>query len=68
MTLSIPQDIAQAAQDMASHTGTTAEHLLLQALQAHFPPLTPELQSEFDAWEQASDDDMARLNAREGLD
>lgn len=31
---------------------------LLQALQAHFPPLTPELQSEFDAWERVSQDDL----------
>lgn len=30
--------------------------------------LLEELQAEFDAWEQASDEDMTRLNAAEGLD
>ena len=31
------------------------------------PVFSDELQAEFDAWEQASDEDMARLNAEEGL-
>jgi len=32
------------------------------------PALSGELQAEFDAWEQAADEDMARLNAEEGLE
>ena len=67
MTLTVPDEIAQSAQEMAASAGGSAEHLLLQALYAHFPPVSPELQAEFDAWEQASDEDMARLDAEEGL-
>ncbi len=68
MTLTIPDDIAQSALSAASGSEASAEHLLLQALQAHFPPISRELQAEFDAWEQASDEDMARLNTEAGLD
>ena len=41
--------------------------LRLQALPTYFPPLSPELQWAFDAWERASDEDMARLDAEEGM-
>ena len=66
MTITIPDEIAQAAEEMARSSGTSPEQLLLQALQAHFPPVSSELQDEFDAWERASDEDMTRLEA-EGL-
>jgi hypothetical protein len=68
MTLTIPDDIALSALNVASGSPSSAEQLLLQALQAHFSPISGELQVEFNAWEQASDEDMARLNAKEGLD
>lgn len=61
MTLTVPDDIAQAAQVIAKANGTTAESLLLRALAAHFPPVPEELQAEFDAWEAASDEDMSRF-------
>jgi hypothetical protein len=67
MTLTIPDDIARSALSAASGSTISAEQLLLQALQAHFPPVSADLQAEFDAWEQASDEDMARLSAEEGL-
>ncbi len=67
MTLTIPEDIARSAQSVAAGSSSSAEQLLLQALQAHFPPISSELQAEFDAWEQASDEDMARLNTKVGL-
>jgi len=67
MTLTVPEDIAQSAAELAKTSGLSAEGLLLQALHAHFPPITPELQAEFDAWERASDEDMARLEEREDL-
>ncbi len=67
MTLTIPDDIALSAAQIAVTTGVSPEHLLLQALQAHFPPISAELQWEFDSWERASDEDMARLDAEEGL-
>jgi len=66
MTLAIPDEIAHSAQAVAG-TGDPAERLLLQALYAYFPPIRPELQAEFDAWERSSDEDMARLDAEEGL-
>ncbi len=67
LTLAIPDEIAHSAQEAAASTGASVEQLLLQALQAHFPPISPELQAKFDAWERFSDEDMARLDAEEGL-
>ena len=64
LTLAVPDDIAQAAQHIAAATGTSPEALLLAALKAHFPPVTPELQEEFDAWERASDEDTDQLDAQ----
>jgi hypothetical protein len=67
MTLTVPDEIALPAQELAASTGESAENLFLQTLYAHFPPASPELQAEFDAWEQASDEDMIRLNEQEDL-
>ena len=67
MTLTIPEEIAQAAHALSQSTGIAPERLLLRALQAHFPPVPPELQAEFDAWELASDEDMAKMNVQAGL-
>jgi predicted transcriptional regulator len=67
LTLTVPDEIARAAEALAKATGTSPEVLLIRALQAHFPPLPPDLQDEFDAWERASDEDMARLDEHEGL-
>ena len=67
MTLTIPDDIARSVLSVAAGSPSSAEELLLQALQAHFPPVSSDLQSELDAWEQASDEDMARMNTKEGL-
>lgn len=62
LTLTVPDEIAQAAQEMAQAAGLTPETLLLQALHAHFPPVPDALQAEFEAWDAASDEDMARLD------
>jgi hypothetical protein len=67
LTITIPDEIARAAKVLAKQSGESPEALLIRALQAHFPVLPPELQEEFDAWERASDEDMARLEEREGL-
>lgn len=61
MKIVIPDEIARAAEEMAAASGTTAEAVLLNALQAHFPPISDGLSEEFRAWERASDEDMARL-------
>lgn len=62
MTLTIPDEIAQAAQVLAQRGAASPEQLLLRALAAHFPPVPPALQDEMDAWERASDEDMARFD------
>jgi len=67
MTLTVPDDITLSVQEIAAGSGTSAEHLLLQALQAHFPPISPELQAEFDAWEEISTETMRRFEAAEGI-
>ncbi|MGH2351474.1 MAG: hypothetical protein ACRDI2_18015 [Chloroflexota bacterium] len=68
LTITVPDDVARAAEALAEDSGASAQELLVRALQAHFPPISDDLQAEFDAWEQASDEDMARLDAQEGLD
>lgn len=67
LTLAIPDEIAHLAQEAAASTGTSVEQLLLQALQAHFPPISSELQAEFDAWEEISDETMRRFESAEGV-
>jgi ferric-dicitrate binding protein FerR (iron transport regulator) len=59
MTLTVPEEIAESARLLAEREGMSPEALLLRALEAHFPPLPMELRAEFDAWEQASDEDYA---------
>lgn len=67
MTITVPDEIAHSAQEIAAGTGDSAEHLLLQALYAHFPPISPELQAEFDAWEEISNETMQSFEAAEGI-
>lgn len=54
-------DITSVAEDRAKATGVPVERLLLDALYVHFSPVPAELLAEFDAWELASDEDMALL-------
>ena len=56
--ITIPDDIANAAALIAQRSGQSQESLLLNALRVHFPPVSAELQAEFDALEQASDEDF----------
>ena len=67
MTLTVPDEIALPAQELAASTGDSAENLLLQTLYAHFPPISPELQAEFDFWERVSDETMRLFNEQEDL-
>lgn len=57
-TLAVPDDIAEAAEEMAQRCGQSKESLLLNVLRVHFPLIPAELQEEFDALEQASDEDF----------
>ena len=65
MTIRIPDTIVSAAEAVAHKSGVQVEELLVQALQAHFPPLDADLQAELDAWNLASDQDFAAFEARE---
>lgn len=66
LTLTVPDEIARAAVALAELSGATPEELLIQALEARFSPFSAELQTEMDAWERASDEDMARLDQHAG--
>ncbi len=59
LMLTVPDEIAHAAEALAQRSGETPERILLNALWAHFPLLPAELQAEFAALEQASDEDFA---------
>jgi hypothetical protein len=70
LTITVPDEIARVAEEQAAASGTSAENLLLRALEAFFAmpsPVSRELQEEFDAWEQAADEDLARLQTMERL-
>ncbi len=67
MTLTVPDEIAHSAQKLAAGTDASAEALLLQALYTHFPPVSPELQAEFDAWDEISEESMKKFEATEGI-
>jgi hypothetical protein len=66
LNLTVPDEIATPARARAREAGVPTEALLLEVLRAHFGPLPTELQEEFDAWERASDEDIARLEADAG--
>ena len=61
LTLTVPEEIAETAREIATRSGQTTERLLLDVLRAHFPPLPAALQAEFDALESASDEDFTRF-------
>jgi hypothetical protein len=67
LTITVPDEIVRAAEAVARTMGASAEDLLIQALQAHFGPISPELQAELEAWERASDEDLARLEQQDDL-
>jgi predicted transcriptional regulator len=62
MTIQIPSEIVQAVEELAHRSGVPAQNLLLDALRAHFPPISLELQTEFDAWDRASNEDGGRID------
>ena len=66
ITLTVPDEISRAAEEKARASGTSAEDVLLKALQAYFLGIPAALQEELDAWDLASDHDMAEFERREG--
>ena len=62
LVLTVPDEIAQAVEELAQRSGETPEKILINALSAHFPPIPVELQAEFDALERASDEDFASID------
>lgn len=65
LKLEIPEEIVRSAEEIARRKHTTPEAILLHTLGLHFPPVSAELQAEFEAWEAASDEDMLRLERPE---
>ena len=65
MTITIPDEIERVAQGISSLSGVAVDSVLLRALETHFLAVPRELQEEFDAWELASDQDMAAFEERE---
>ncbi|MCW3096864.1 MAG: hypothetical protein JWL77_2482 [Chthonomonadaceae bacterium] len=65
MTISIPDNIAHAVEDLVARSGKTPERLILEAIGAHFPPIPVELLDEFEALERASDEDFVRFEQQE---
>ena len=61
IVLTVPDEIALAAEELSSRSGETPESILLNALSAHFPVIPADLQAEFDALEQASDEDFLKV-------
>ncbi len=65
ITLSIPDEMAATVHQLAANSGQTADQLLLDALWAHFPPISAELRAEFEALDSASDEDFFRFETAE---
>ncbi len=64
LSLMVPEEIADSVHEIASRSGQTTDNLLLDALRAHFPPIPEALLAEFNALEQASDEDFRLLEAK----
>lgn len=62
MTITIPTEMAAVIDALSKASGQPADRLVISALQAHFPPVDPELRAEFEAWDRASEEDAARLD------
>lgn len=58
ITVTIPDELAIAVQELSNRSGELTEQVLIAALRAYFPPVSRELQAEFDALERASDSDF----------
>jgi hypothetical protein len=56
----LPDDLALVLETESRAIGKSVDELAVEALRAHFPPVVPELQKEFDAWEAASESDAMR--------
>ncbi len=61
ITLDVPEDVADSAEQMSRATGISRETLLADALRAYFPPMSDELRAEIDGWQAAADADAAKL-------
>ena len=62
ISLAVPTSIAIPFQEFALHSGQNVELLMLAVLKTHFPELPSGLKAEFDALNQASDQDMAKVD------
>jgi len=68
MTIEVPDEIAEAANELAARSGTAAEKLLLDALRIQFLSVPEDLREEFAMWERASDEDFEKFIREEEKD
>lgn len=60
LALEIPEATRLRAEKIASRNGDTVQATLLRALETCFPSLPDDLQTEFDAWDAAADEDFEK--------
>ena len=61
IVLDVSDEVAEAAAQIARKTGIDRDTLLSDALKAQFLMDSPELRTEFDQWESASEIDAAKI-------
>lgn len=67
LVIDLPSDIASAAEDIARRAGLSTEELVVRALRHELVEVPGALLEEMRIWDQASEEDLAAFNLREGL-
>lgn len=67
MTLTVPDDIENAATEIAGRCGTSLEEILLSTLRINIIDIPQELRDEVAMWELASEIDIAKVERECGL-
>jgi predicted transcriptional regulator len=62
ISIELPDEIAKAVEQLSRASGRPPEQIVIDALSAHFPPISQDLRDEFEAWEKASEEDAAKLD------
>ena len=61
ITLDVPEDVAELAEQIADEVGQSRETVLSEALRWHFSTDSPALRAEMAQWELASEIDAAKM-------
>jgi predicted transcriptional regulator len=67
MTLTVPDDLEKAANELADQCGASPESILLSAIRNQLLEIPSELREEMAMWELASETDVARVEREYGL-